>query len=131
MAHTCGVCNTKTTSKQFKRTCFEKHEYVCDRFHRTLLRSGKTDSCSACVQEMEMDERRTRELEAAQKALEELKLEETTTTGVCAKRNRGMSTKLKKAVCKVEEMEDRLREIKWNTESELKEREAGFLRWKS
>jgi hypothetical protein len=127
MAHTCAVCETKTTSAGFKRTCFEKHEFVCVRFHKTLLRAGKTGSCSACVQEEEMDKRRIRDLEVARRALEEI----AAALEACVKRKRGVSNKLRNAVRRVEELEVEIVKARLTTDEGLRDREAGFLRWRS
>ncbi|KAI5799938.1 hypothetical protein EDC01DRAFT_726857 [Geopyxis carbonaria] len=64
-AHTCGACNEKTTSANFKRHCLGEHEIVCPRFHKTLMRTNKADACSACINEDRMMLKRKREVDEA------------------------------------------------------------------
>lgn len=68
-AHTCGACNEKTTSSNFKRYCLGEHEIVCSRYHKTLMRTNKADACSACINEDWMMLKRKREVEEAVKRL--------------------------------------------------------------
>lgn len=127
MAHTCGVCYSKTTSEKFKRTCFNKHEFVCDRFHKTLLRAGKQDHCSACVMEREMEEKRRVEMKNTLDVIEGL--EAAVDQGGCCGNRKAVELRNHRA--KYNTLTVNLFEIRANTERELQERKEGFLLWKA
>lgn len=127
MAHTCGVCYSKTTSEKFKRTCFNKHEFVCDRFHRTLLRAGRQEHCSACVMEKEMDEKRRAEMKTLLEVIESL-MADIDHGGGCGNRK---TMSLKTYQAKYDSLSINFFEVRANTERELQDRKEGFFIWKA
>lgn len=127
MAHTCGVCYSKTTSEKFKRTCFNKHEFVCDRFHKTLLRAGKQDHCSACMMEREMEDKRRAQMKSTLDIIEGLEVDPDD-GGSCGNRK---AVEIKNHRAKYDSLTNNFFEIRENTERELQDRKEGFLIWKA
>ena len=124
MAHSCAQCSTKTTAEKFKRTCLGNHEFVCRRYHPSLLRRGRIDDCLACRNEDEQHARRAKELARAK---EELKAFEAVHLEGCAKSN----SALQKQRREVQRLEQESEDIKTRTRAATEVRKLGFMLWKS
>lgn len=124
MAHSCAQCSTKTTAEKFKRTCLGNHEFVCRRYHPSLLRRGRIDDCLACRNEDEQHARRAKELARAK---EELKAFEAVDLEGCAKSN----STLQKQRREVQRLEQESEDIKTRTRAATEVRKLGFMLWKS
>jgi hypothetical protein len=71
MAHSCAVCDTKTSAgRKFIQSCLNTHEVVCLGFHNTLLRKGCEDKCHPCKNQAESEEKWQKSLETQKKEIE-------------------------------------------------------------
>ncbi|KAL7275574.1 hypothetical protein RUND412_001471 [Rhizina undulata] len=67
--HKCSRCEAIMNSNKALKTCFDKHEEVCDSYHPIMHVMGQTHNCKPCKQEKEMLETRRKDIHAMEQRL--------------------------------------------------------------